>query len=90
MPGASLRLGSGALPQREGFEFYLVSKAGAQAEANRTGQAVPFIAVDQPLITDDTATILGGQFKSGHLWTVQNRPFTGSDPRPGLGFEVDQ
>jgi len=57
MPGARLRLGSGALPQREGYEFYIVSEAWAQAEANRTGQAVPFIAVDQPVITGDIATI---------------------------------
>jgi hypothetical protein len=57
MPDAGLRLSRGALPQRAGYEFVLISAAAAQAEADRVGRAVYFITVDRPAITEDTATI---------------------------------
>ena len=57
MSKAGLILSRRALPQREGYEFHLVSGPAVQADANRAGQAVPFITVDQPLITENTATL---------------------------------
>ncbi len=57
MPEAGLKLSRAALPQRDGFSFVLISGAAAQAEADRSGRPVYFIAVDQPSITGDTATI---------------------------------
>jgi hypothetical protein len=57
MPDARLRLSRGALPQRAGYEFVLISEAAAQAEADRVRRAVYFITVDRPSITEDTATI---------------------------------
>jgi hypothetical protein len=57
MPEAGLKLGRGALPQRDGYTFFLIAEAAVQAEADRAGRPVFFIAVDRPSITDDTATI---------------------------------
>ena len=57
MPEAGLKLSRAALPQRDGYSFVLLSAAAAQAEADRSGRPVYFITVDQPSITDDTATI---------------------------------
>jgi hypothetical protein len=57
MPDARLRLSRGALPQRAGYEFVLLSEVAAQAEADRAGREVYFITVDRPSITQDTATI---------------------------------
>jgi hypothetical protein len=57
MPDARLTLSRGALPQRAGYEFVLMSETAAQAEADRVGRPVFFITVDRPSITDDTATI---------------------------------
>lgn len=57
MPRAQLKLSAGALPHREGYEFYLISEKAAQAEADRTGQLVFFITADQPSITDGVATL---------------------------------
>jgi hypothetical protein len=57
MPEEGLKLGRGALPQRNGYAFSLISGAAAQAEADRAGRPVYFITVDRPSITDDTATI---------------------------------
>jgi hypothetical protein len=57
MPEAGLKLGRGALPQRDGYEFVLISVVAAQAEADRIGREVHFITVDRPAITEDTATI---------------------------------
>ena len=57
MPEAGLKLGRGALPQRDGYTFSLTSGAAAQTEADRSGRPVFFITVDRPAITDDTATI---------------------------------
>ena len=57
MPEAGLKLTRGALPQRDGYAFSLISNAFAQAEADRIGRPFYFITVDRPSITDDTATI---------------------------------
>lgn len=57
IPSAALRLSLGALPKREGYEFYLISPSAAQSEANRTRMPVHFIAVDRPEISGDTATL---------------------------------
>jgi hypothetical protein len=57
---AKLRLGREALPQREGYEFYLISEAQTQTEADRTSRAVHYITVDQPSITGETATLSVG------------------------------
>jgi hypothetical protein len=57
MPGASMRLGGGALPQRNGYEFYLISRRAAQAESERSKRRIHFIVVDNPRIDGDAATI---------------------------------
>ena len=57
MPGAGLKLSRRALPQRAGYEFFLISGVGAQAEADRVRRAVYFITVDRPSIIEDTATV---------------------------------
>jgi hypothetical protein len=57
MPEARLKLSRGALPQRGGYEFFLISEAAAQADADRLGRAVFFVTVDRPSIIEDTATI---------------------------------
>ena len=57
MPAAGLKLGRGALPQREGYEFYLISEGAAQSEADRARQPVTFITVDGPSISEDTAMV---------------------------------
>jgi hypothetical protein len=57
MPDAGLKLSRGALPQRAGYEFVLISVVAAQAEADRVGRPVYFITVDRPSIIEDTATI---------------------------------
>jgi hypothetical protein len=57
MPEAGLKLSRGALPQRSGYEFFLISEVGAQAEADRVRRAVYFITVDRPSIVEDTATV---------------------------------
>ena len=57
MPEAGLKLSRGALPQRAGYEFFLISEVGAQAEADRIRRAVYFITVDRPSIIEDTATV---------------------------------
>ena len=60
MPRTGTTLTDRALPQRDGFEFYLLSNQDAQSEADRTGRNVSFIVVDQPAITGDTATLAIG------------------------------
>jgi hypothetical protein len=57
MPRAAMRLEPGALPRRDGYEFYFVSVAAAQAEADRSKQRVHLIIVDSPQIAGDVATI---------------------------------
>jgi hypothetical protein len=57
MPAAKLKMGRSALPQREGHEFYFISEAAAQSEADFTKQPVHFITVDGPSIAGDTALI---------------------------------
>ena len=60
MPKTGGTLTSRALPQRDGFEFYLLSGKDAQVEADRIGRNVPYIVVDQPAIAGDTATLAIG------------------------------
>lgn len=55
-----MRLGVGAPPQREGYEFFLISIGTAQAEADKSRQEVRFITVDRPSITGDAATVSVG------------------------------
>jgi hypothetical protein len=57
MPEAGQKLSRGALPQRAGYEFFLISEVAAQAEADRVRRAVYFITVDRPSIIADTATV---------------------------------
>ena len=57
MAQARLTLGSAALPQQEGYEFYLLSTTAAQAEADRTGQHVHFVLVDGPAISADLGVV---------------------------------
>jgi hypothetical protein len=57
MPRSGLKLSRGAVPQLQGFEFYLISEATAQGEADKTRRPVYFITVDVPSIAGETATI---------------------------------
>jgi hypothetical protein len=57
MPSAAMRLGPAALPRRDGYEFYLISRAAAQAESDRSNQRLYFVVVDSPQIEGDVATI---------------------------------
>jgi len=57
MPRAHLILKEAALPEVEGYQLYLLSAAEAQAEADRHNASVLFIAVDEPSINGDSATI---------------------------------
>lgn len=57
MPRAAMRLGTEAVPERAGNQFYLLSRAAAQAEADRSKVNVHFITVDSPEITPDGAMI---------------------------------
>jgi hypothetical protein len=57
MPKAGMKLGREALPQREGYEFFLISLAEAQAEADQSGKPVHVITVDRPSLAEDTATL---------------------------------
>ena len=57
MPLAGLRLGPEALPTHAGYEFYLVSAATAQVEADKTGERVHLIFVDRPSISGDSARV---------------------------------
>jgi hypothetical protein len=63
LPRAGLRLGAAALPQRDGYAFYVISQAAAQLEADRKGREVIFITADAPSVTGEVATIsLGVDF----------------------------
>ena len=57
MPAARMRLGKDALPERPGYEFYLISQAATQQQADTTQRELSFIAVDGPSITGETAVI---------------------------------
>jgi hypothetical protein len=57
MPRAAMKLGPGALPHHDGYEFYLISRAAAQVESDRAKQRLHFVVVDTPQITGDVATI---------------------------------
>jgi hypothetical protein len=60
MPAARMKLGRDALPERAGYEFYLIALAATQQQADTMQRPVPFIAVDGPSITGDTAAISMG------------------------------
>jgi creatinine amidohydrolase len=65
LPLAGLTLGPDALPRIDGYEFYLVSAATAQADADRTKEKIRFVTVDRPSIAAETATIwMGTDFVS--------------------------
>ena len=49
MPQARLMLIEQALPVMDGYEFFLISAADAQAAADREGKPVAFVTVDQPM-----------------------------------------
>ena len=67
MPQARMKLGAGALPQQDGYEFYLISEKAAQVEADSGGHFVHFITVDEASIDEDTATVwLGVDFVFRH------------------------
>jgi len=60
LPRSAMRLGSEALPERPGLNFYLLSPAAAQLEANRSKQSVYLITVDSPKLVQDSATLSVG------------------------------
>ena len=60
MPRAAMKLGPGALPHYDGYEFYLISRAAAQVESDRSKQRLHFVVVDTPQIAGDVATISVG------------------------------
>ncbi len=57
MPGARLRLDQRALPHVHGLDFYLITQAAAQAQADRTKDSVAFLIVERPVINGDEATV---------------------------------
>lgn len=57
IPLAGLKLSSGALPRRTGYEFYLVSRSAAQSMADQTRQHVYLITVDRPSMSGSSATV---------------------------------
>jgi hypothetical protein len=60
MPVTGLRLTEVALPRHERVDFYLLSTAVAQAQADRAGQDVFFVIVDLPEIHGETASLKMG------------------------------
>jgi hypothetical protein len=65
LPKAGLTLGPGALPKHDGYDFQLISAAEARSGATRTKRTISFVAIDEPVITGDTATIwLGADLAS--------------------------
>lgn len=63
LPKSQLVLGEAALPQRDGYEFRLISTSEATAEAERTKAWVYFIAVDRLERSQETVTMwLGTDF----------------------------
>jgi hypothetical protein len=57
MPAARLRLDQRALPHVHGFDFFLISEAAAQAQADRTRNRIPFLTVERPVINGDEASV---------------------------------
>jgi len=57
LPRSRLILGAGALPERQGYEFRLISSAEASAEAERTKASVYFITVDRFERSADTVSM---------------------------------
>ena len=60
LPRAEMRIGREALPERAGYEFYLISQSAAQVEANRTKQHIHFVTVDSPVMSADSAKLSVG------------------------------
>jgi len=60
MPGSGTILSRGALPKLAGYDFYLLSAARIQEEADKTGALQHFIMVTGPGIYGDSATMLLG------------------------------
>jgi hypothetical protein len=56
MPQARLTL-TDAVPAVDGYRFFLLSPADAQAAADKDAKPIAFVTVDQPAITGDSATI---------------------------------
>jgi hypothetical protein len=57
MPVARLEVAPTMLPQRDGYTFYLLSEAAAQAEADRIGRAVYIIALDLPRVSGSHGSV---------------------------------
>jgi hypothetical protein len=57
MPGAGHRLNHDALPTQEGYEFFLLSQAAAEARAAESGKPVHFITVDRAVISVGVAKV---------------------------------
>jgi hypothetical protein len=63
LPKSRLLLGPRAVPERQGYEFRLISTAEATAEADRTKTSVHFISVDRLEKSADTVSLwLGTDF----------------------------
>jgi hypothetical protein len=60
MPAARLRLDQRALPHVHGLDFFLIAKATAQAQADRTKDTVTYVIIDRPVINGDEASLLLG------------------------------
>jgi hypothetical protein len=60
MPLARMRLNETVLPHVDGVQFYLLSTATAQAQADAAREDVIILIVDSPQIRDATATLLLG------------------------------
>ena len=52
-----LSLGPDALPKRPPREFFLITEAALQSEANRTGETYRFLFISSPTIDGETASL---------------------------------
>lgn len=59
-PSARLTVSERALPERDGYEFYLITEAEAQVRADENKAPVYFIIIDRPVLAGDTATMTVG------------------------------
>ena len=55
--GGGVTLTAAAVPQREGYDFYLVSPAAARAEADKSGKPFFFVIARNPTIDGDSASV---------------------------------
>jgi hypothetical protein len=60
MPAAQTKLNQSALPHVDGVEFYLLSTAAAQAQADATRSDVTLLIVDSPQIRGASGRLLIG------------------------------